>query len=71
MIAEVLKDDFYSFDEVAAILGLRPTTLKQRIYNGTDHPPYTKLNREYIFPADEFRLWVKSKPIFHEVRGAS
>lgn len=66
MIAEVLKDDFYSFEQVAKTLGLKPSTLKQRIYTGSDHPPYKKIEREYVFPADEFRLWALKKPTAYE-----
>lgn len=68
MIAEVLKDDFYSFEDVAKHLGLRPSTLKQRIYNGTDHPPYMKVMGQYVFPTEEFRMWIKAKPVIREVR---
>jgi hypothetical protein len=69
VIAEVLKEDFYSFGDMAKILKVSPSTLKQRIYNGSDHPPYKKIFNEYVFPTDEFRHWAISKPVLHEARG--
>jgi predicted DNA-binding transcriptional regulator AlpA len=68
VIAEILKEEFFSFEEVATMLGLKPSTLKQRIYNGTDHPPYKKVIGQYVFPTEDFRRWVQSRPLIHEVR---
>jgi hypothetical protein len=71
MIAQALKDDFYSLDEMAAILRLKTSTLKSRIYTGTEHPPYKKISTDYLFPKVEFREWVLLRPSIREVRRVS
>jgi len=68
VIAEVLKEDFFSLDEMAKTLRLKPATLKRRIGAGTEHPPYTKIEGEILFPRDMFRDWARKRPIIWEVR---
>lgn len=68
MIGEILKDDFFSLDEMAKVLRLKPETLKRRIGAGTEHPPYSKIEGEYFFPRNLFRDWARKRPIVWEVR---
>lgn len=68
MIAEILKEEFFSLEEMARVLRLKPQTLKRRIGSGTEHPPYTKIEGEYLFPRDLFRDWALKRPIIWEVR---
>jgi hypothetical protein len=70
MIAEVLKEEFYSFDEMAMILSVKPTTLKHRIYTGSKHPPFVREAGVYLFPKDSFLQWMRTKPRVAEVKGA-
>lgn len=67
---DVLKDDFFTEDEIAEVEGIKLTTLRTRIYTGTNHPPCTKIGKDYFFPKQETREWYRAKPVRHEVRSA-
>lgn len=68
MIAEVLKDEYWSLEEMAKIIKIKSTTLKRRVSSGTNHPPVTIIAGEYLFPKDLFPQWARNHPILWEVR---
>jgi hypothetical protein len=71
MIAEVLKDDFFSEEEMARMMRIKVATLKRRIATGTEHPPYVEIGRERLFPRDQFREWARNRKVIYEVKSAS
>lgn len=78
MIAEVLKDDVYSLEEMAEILfkrnarlatpAARQGALRRRIKTGTDHPPCSEYEGEIYFPKVPFKEWALRRPLLQEVR---
>lgn len=79
MAAEIRKYDLppevsewaYSEEEMARILRIKISTLRQRIGSGTNHPPYKEWVRGVlIFPKAEFKTWGIDKPIIYEVKSA-
>ncbi len=78
MIAEVLKEDFFSMEEMANILIRRRVTtteqkveaLERRIRSGTDHPPYSTYEGQRLFRKDLFRAWALKRPVVYEVKSA-
>lgn len=78
MIAEVLKEEFFSMEEMATMLIRRRVTtteqkvaaLIRRIRAGTDHPPYIQIEGEYLFPKALFMGWAKKRPVVYEVKSA-
>lgn len=68
----ILADDHLTEAEVAKILKIKANTLVQRIYSGTEHPPFIEIARgERIYPKALFRAWVAGKKVIWEVKSAS
>lgn len=70
VIANEMKDYCYSFDQMAEILGICASTLKQRIYKRRMVPPFQKVDYQYWFPKDLFADWVKKQPLQFEAGNA-
>jgi hypothetical protein len=78
MIAEMLGNDVWSFEEMADRIfkkkarlptpEARQSALRRRINAGTDHPPYAEYEGEIYFPKAAFREWALKRIITDEVR---
>lgn len=55
------EDEAYTLDEMAKMLGITVKTLKNRCYDGVNHPPYTDLTHARPFPKAEYQRWCQSK----------
>lgn len=65
-----IRENFYNLGEMCESLRIKKSTMMSRIYTGTDHPPYTKLFGEYLFPKEHVLVWVKKKRLVYEVKSA-
>jgi predicted DNA-binding transcriptional regulator AlpA len=61
--AKNLDDRIMSMKEVAAMLGLKPGSLSDRIQRGEDHPPFFKFGQRYLFRRSELTRWIKNQEI--------
>ena len=56
--------DFYSFEEMAAFLKLKPRCLLNRIYLKKRVPPFVSPSRGvYWFPKKAFEAWMKEQTV--------
>lgn len=58
---EQFKANHFSEEEMAEILGITVKTLKNRVYTGTNHPPFFNTGPRRWFPKDEFDKWMKDR----------
>lgn len=68
MISNVMKDYCYTMEEMAEIMKIATSTLKRRIYDRKNLPPYQKVGDEYLFPKNLFEEWVKAQPVEYQVK---
>lgn len=63
--------NFYSEDEMCALMRLKRESLRARIATGTDHSPAVKArNGVYYFNKQQFEDWLSTRPLLTEVRRA-
>lgn len=61
--------NFYSEDEMCALLKIKRATLRGRIASGTGHPPPVKPRPGvYFFNKQQFEDWLSSLPLLTEVK---
>ena len=53
-------EDWYSLNEAAKIIGIKPRTLKNRVYAKKNHPPVVRLSI-WKFPKEDFHKWYSAK----------
>ncbi len=71
-LAVEIEKNYFTEEQILSILKIKKTTLRDRIYNGTEHPPYMELGRGYrLFPKEMFIEWIRTRPITWEVKRAS
>jgi predicted DNA-binding transcriptional regulator AlpA len=61
--AKHLDDRIMTMKEVAAHLGLKPSSLADRIQRGRDHPPFFKFGQKYLFRRSELARWIRNQEI--------
>lgn len=61
---------FLSDDEVAAIMGIKRSTLQKNRSIGENHPPYIKLGGRVRYPEIEVIKWLEKKPLCRELADA-
>lgn len=55
-------DDEMTLEQMAEKLGVAPKTLRNRICDGRDHPPYYKPTAgDFRFPVRDYLQWRRSK----------
>lgn len=65
-------EDFYTEEEVLAVMKISRDTLLRRMGRGTEHPPAHAIGRGvFVFNKRLFEDWLSSRPILWEVRRAS
>ncbi len=50
---------FYTLEDIAAELHIRPGTARNRLALGQDMPPSIRVGRRWLFPVSEFEKWVE------------
>ena len=58
-----IQEQYLSEEDVAALLEISVGTLRNRIYQGRNHPPFDKVGSTRCFPIEEFRAWLKSRRV--------
>lgn len=76
MIANEMKEYCYSEDEMRAFIGgskgpIAPATMRRRIRNRTNCPPWIKVGPDYWFPKDLYGDWLRELKPTYEVSNAS
>lgn len=54
------EDEAYTLEEMAKMLGITVKTLRNRCYDGVNHPPYTNLKHARPFPKEGYKRWQAS-----------
>lgn len=68
MTAEQLWEDYFTEENVAQLMGITVSTLRNRISEGRDHPPFTGRGNGKRFPKDEFRKWERARLVHQKNR---
>lgn len=63
-------DEFYTLPQMAKILGITTKTLRNRISERKNHPPFFGRGEGIRFPKDEFKNWQRTHTV-REIRSAS
>ena len=57
-----MTKDFYTVDEVAELLRIRPGTVRNRLArHDRNVPPSIVIGRRRLFPLSEYDLWIKQR----------
>jgi hypothetical protein len=55
-------DEYFTFEQMAQIMGLKPKGLRNRISAGKNHPPYFRPSAGvFLFPKKDFAKWRDSR----------
>jgi|GEM_PF-6581746 len=55
------EEDYFSEEEMAAILRIKKATLKQNRCLKKNHPPFVKVGNSILYPKSEFSSWKDSR----------
>ena len=54
--------EFYTVEEIAELLRVRPGTVRNRISQRTrDVPPSIVIGRRRLFPLSDYEMWIKQR----------
>lgn len=53
------REEFYTEQEMAELLGYKLSTMKKNRCMGTNHPPFMKLGGRIVYPKEDYRKWVQ------------
>jgi excisionase family DNA binding protein len=60
--------EFYTVEEIAELLRIRPETVRNRLSQREgDVPPSIVIGRRRLFPLSDYELWIKQR-LFERVR---
>jgi len=69
MSDDELFEDYYFEDQVARLMVIKVSTLRNKISAGKDHPPFVGRGKGKRFPKDEFHKWER-KNLTHQRNSA-
>jgi hypothetical protein len=57
-----MTKDFYTVEEIADLLRIRPGTVRNRLFRRADLlPPSIVIGRRRLFPLSDYEVWVKHR----------
>lgn len=57
-----MTKEFYTVDEVAELLRIRPGTVRNRLlYRKRELPPSIVIGRRRLFPLSDYEVWIKQR----------
>ena len=63
-----MTKEFYTVDEIAELLRVRPGTVRNRVsQRRRDVPPSIVIGRRRLFPLCDYELWIKQH-LFERIR---
>ena len=65
MTTEELFQDYFTEEDVARLMGMSVSGLRNRISSGKDHPPFVGRGKAKRFPKADFKKWERAR-IVHQ-----
>lgn len=67
MTVRDILDEYFTEDEMGALLGVLKSTLQKRRCMGLGHPPFVKLGNQILYPKQLAKNWIKNHPVQSEI----
>jgi len=63
-----MMKEFYTVEEIAELLRVRPGTIRNRLsHRNRDLPPSIVIGRRRLFPLSDYEVWIKQR-LFDRMR---